>query len=96
MMTGKWNLKIKSPMNTQNATLDVTVDGDTITGTLTDANGTVEITDGKMTDKAAFKAPLKTPFGVMSFDFTLEVSGDEISGKAKMKMGSMPVTGTRA
>ena len=96
MIAGKWNPKIKPPMNTQSATLDVTVDGGAITGTLTDANGTVEITDGKMTDKATFKALMKTLFGVMSFDFTLEVNGDEVSGKAKIMMGTMPVTGTQA
>lgn len=96
MFTGKWNLKIKTPMNTQTPTIDVQVDGETLTGTLTDGNGTVELTDGRMTDKACFKAPLKTPFGVMVFDFALEVNGDELSGKAKMKMGSMTVTGVRA
>lgn len=42
------------------------------------------------------KTPMKTPFGVMVFDFALDVNGDELSGKAKMKMGSMTVTGARA
>lgn len=32
----------------------------------------------------------------MVFDFALDVNGDELSGKAKMKMGSMTVTGARA
>lgn len=96
MITGKWNLKIKTPMNTQTPSIDVTVEGDVLTGTLTDGNGTVELTDGRMADKAYFKAPLKTPFGVMVFDFALEVDGDTLSGKAKMKMGSMTVTGVRA
>lgn len=95
-MTGKWNLKIKTPMNTQTPTIDVTVDGETLSGTLTDDNGTVALSEGRMADKAYFKAPLKTPFGVMVFDFALEVNGDELGGKAKMKMGSMTVTGVRA
>ncbi|MBQ2782850.1 MAG: hypothetical protein IJE94_06645 [Oscillospiraceae bacterium] len=95
-MTGKWNLKIKTPMNTQTPVIDVVVEGDVLTGTLTDSNGTVAITDGKVGDKVTFKAPLKTPFGVMDFDFTLEVNGDELSGKAKIKMGTMAVTGVRA
>lgn len=42
------------------------------------------------------KTPMQTPFGVMVFDFALDVNGDELSGKAKMKMGSMTVTGVRA
>lgn len=97
MVAGKWNVAIKSPMGELTGVFDFNVDGELLTGTLTDANGVNAITDGKVTgEDFTFKTKLKTPMGGISFTFSGTVDGDNVSGKAKMMMGSMEFKGSRA
>lgn len=97
MVAGKWNVAIKSPMGELKGEFDFNVDGEVLTGTLTDANGANAITDGKVNgEEFTFKTKLKTPMGGISFTFSGTVDGDNVSGKAKMMMGSMEFKGTRA
>ena len=97
MVTGKWNIEIVAPIGKLGGTLDLTADGNVLTGTLTDPNGTYDITDASVNgNEFSFKCKLKTPMGAMAFTFTGAVDGDSIGGKAKMMMGSMDFTGARA
>lgn len=97
MITGKWNIEITAPIGKLGGTLDLTADGSVLTGTLTDPNGTYDITDASANgEEFTFKCKLKTPMGGMAFTFTGKVDGDAMNGKAKMMMGSMEFTGTRA
>lgn len=97
MVAGKWNIEITAPIGKLGGTLDLAVDGGVLSGTLTDPNGTYEITDTKLDgNEFVFKCKLKTPMGAMAFTFTGAADGDAISGKAKMMMGAMDFTGTRA
>ena len=97
MVTGKWNAGLKSPMGLINATLELAEDGNVLTGCLIDPNGSTEITDGSVNgNEISFKAKLKTPMGAMSVNFTGTVNGDVMTGKAKMMMGAMDFTATRA
>lgn len=80
---GSWDIVTKSPMGDQPAKLSLQVEGDTITGQMTGAQGTVDIQDGKVDgDKYTWKASIPTP--PITLEFTAGVDGDTISGSVKL------------
>lgn len=92
MVTGKWKLTINSPIGKQEATLELNEAG----GTLTDANGAVEIKDLVIDgENAKFVASVALPFGNMDFNYDLTADGDKIAGQSTMSMGSSPIEGVR-
>lgn len=97
MVTGKWNVVIKSPIGAIDACMDFTQDGEALSGSV-EANGnTAPISKGKVNgEEFAFNVSLKTPIGPMGFRVTGKVDGDTVSGTAKMPMGSNAFSGTRA
>jgi len=93
---GKWKVVLDTPLGKQNAELDLTSDGDKLTGTATQAGKSTPIEDGSVNgDDATWKVSVTTPFP-MTLAFTVSVSGDSMSGNAKA--GSFPpaaLTGER-
>ena len=97
MVTGTWNIEIVAPIGKLGGTLVMNVDGGVLSGTLTDPNGTYDITDTSVNgNEFSFKCKLKTPMGAMAFTFAGAADGDKVAGTAKMMMGAMEFTGTRA
>jgi hypothetical protein len=94
---GTWNIAIETPMGTRNTTLVLKTEGGTLTGTQSEGSASTEIAEGKASgDQLSWKVSITNPMP-MDLDFTAEVSGDKISGKAATAMfGSFPFTGTRA
>jgi hypothetical protein len=48
MVQGKWNITINTPMGERSGVLELLVTGQTLTGTLSDAEHHVAISDGKI------------------------------------------------
>ena len=84
-------------MGAQQAVLALATDGSTLTGTMAGPQGEIELTDGTADgDNLAWKAELEQPMKI-TMEFTATVSGDEITGEAKLgSFGSAGFTGTRA
>jgi hypothetical protein len=93
---GKWKVVLDTPLGKQNADLDLTSDGDKLTGTATQAGKSTAIEDGAVTgDDASWKLSVTSPFP-MTLAFTVTVAGDSMTGSAKA--GSFPpaaLTGER-
>ena len=97
MVAGKWNVALKTPMAALEVVFDLAEENGVLTGNLCDSNGASPISNGTVNgDEFSFDVNMKTPIGAMDITVTGAVDGDAISGKAKMKMGSMNFTGTRA
>ena len=94
---GVWNTVTNTPMGTQNATLTLATDGDTLTGTMAGPQGTIDVEDGTVDgDSLSWKANITTPMP-MTLEFSATVSGDEISGNVKLgAFGNASFSGTRA
>lgn len=94
---GSWETVTKSPMGDQKATLTVTTDGGTATGTYAGAMGTTEIKNGTVDgDTLNFKVDITVPMP-MTLDVTATVDGDTLTGNVGAgAFGSFPLTGTRA
>ena len=95
MVQGKWHITIKTPMGDKSGVLDLTVDGKTLTGSLSDAEHHVAISDGRVEgNKLSWKAKITTPMR-LSFKFSAIVEQDRISGDARHLLGSATFSGTR-
>jgi len=93
---GTWKVTVNSPMGAQDATLVFKTSGTNLTGTLSNASGTVPIEDGKVDgNKVSWKAHLTSPFN-LTLDCSGTVEGDTISGTVNTSFGSSPFSGRRA
>ena len=95
MVQGKWTITINTPMGEKSGVLEWLVSGKTLTGSLSDADHHVAITDGKIEgDKLSWQAKISRPMR-LSFKFTATVDADRISGTARHLLGSATFRGTR-
>ena len=95
MVQGKWNITIKTPMGDKSGVLDLAVSGKTLTGSLSDAEYHVDISDGRVDgNKLSWKAKITKPMR-LSFKFSAIVEHDRISGDARHLLGSATFSGTR-
>ena len=94
---GVWNTTMNTPMGAQKGTLTLASDGGTLTGTLSGAQGSIDLKDGMIDgDSLAWKADITQPMA-MTLEFSATVSGDEISGNVKLgAFGNASFSGTRA
>jgi hypothetical protein len=92
---GKWNITINTPMGDKSGVLDLKVDGDRLTGSLSDADHFATISDGRIEgNQLKWSAKITKPMR-LSFKFTATVDADHIRGEAKHLFGSAPFSGTR-
>jgi hypothetical protein len=93
---GTWNVVIKTPVGDRAGVLTLAVDGATLTGSLSDADHHVAISDGKVQGNTlSWSASLTKPFA-MKLKFTAVVDADRISGVAKHFLGRAEFSGSRA
>lgn len=82
-------------MGDKSGVLDLTVSGKTLTGSLSDAEHHVAISDGRVEgNKLSWKAKITKPMR-LSFKFSAIVEQDRISGDARHLLGSATFSGTR-
>jgi hypothetical protein len=92
---GTWDTVVKSPLGDQKATLTVTTDGGTFTGTNAGAMGSTEITGTVDGNTLHWTMNITVPMP-MSLDCTATVDGDTLTGSVGAgAFGSFPLTGTR-
>ena len=95
MVQGKWNITIHTPMGEKTGVLELLVNGKALTGSLSDAEHHVAISDGKIDgNRLSWQAKITKPMR-LSFKFTATVDEDRISGVARHMLGSAKFSGTR-
>jgi hypothetical protein len=96
MVAGQWNILLKTPMGDRTGVLELIVDGDSLTGSLSDGEHFAAVSDGKIDGKKlVWSAKITKPMR-LTFKFSAVVDQDRISGSAKHLLGSATFTGTRA
>lgn len=93
---GTWNIAIETPMGTRHTTLVLKNEGGALKGTQSEGSESTEISEGTVAgNQLSWKVSISNPMP-MDLDFSAEVDGDKISGKAATAMfGSFPFTGER-
>jgi hypothetical protein len=95
MVQGKWQITINTPMGERSGVLELQVAGKTLTGSLSDAEHHVAISNGTIEgNKLSWQAKITKPMR-LSFKFTATVDEDRISGSARHMLGSATFSGTR-
>ncbi len=95
MVEGKWKITINTPMGEKSGVLELLVNGKALTGSLSDAEHHVAISDGKIDgNRLSWQAKITKPMR-LNFKFTAIVEEDRISGAARHMLGSATFSGTR-
>ncbi len=95
-VSGTYDCVVKSPMGEQKSTLTVNADGDSWTGTNSGAQGTAEVTDGKVDGNTITWSMAITVPMPMTLEGSATIDGDSLDGSVKAgAFGSFPMTGTR-
>lgn len=95
--SGTWNLTMQTPVGDREVSVNLTQDGDSLTGTAIGDGNTNDIESGKVEDgRAKFNVNVTSPMP-LTLEFDLLADGDSISGNAKLGMfGTAPVSGSKA
>ena len=93
---GTWSMTMKTPMGDQAGTLTLATDGDTLTGSMSGPQGSVEIEDGTVDgDTLSWTVNMTSPMPI-KVESTATVDGDSITGEAKLgAFGTASFSGTR-
>ena len=96
-LDGTWETVTNTPMGQQKATVALQTDGDSLSGTMSSSQGTVDIKDGSVDgNTASWKVSITRPMP-MTLEFSATADGDAISGNVQLgAFGSASFTGTRA
>ena len=96
-LDGTWETVTNTPMGQQKATVTLQTDGDSLSGTMSGAQGTVDIKDGSVDgNTGSWKVSITSPMP-MTLEFSATADGDAISGNVKLgAFGSANFTGTRS
>ena len=95
MVQGKWQITINTPMGEKSGVLELLVNGKTLTGSLSDADHHVAISNGKIEgNKLSWQAKITKPMH-LNFKFSAIVDEDRISGAARHMLGTATFRGTR-
>lgn len=94
---GVWNTTMNTPMGAQKGTLTLATDGDSLTGSLSGPQGSIDLKDGAVDGESlSWKADISQPMA-MTLEFSATVDGAEISGNVKLgAFGNASFSGTRA
>ncbi|WP_395330313.1 PQQ-dependent dehydrogenase, methanol/ethanol family [Novosphingobium sp. BL-8H] len=92
---GKWNIVIQTPVGPQKAVMDLTVNGNVVTGKVSAEQGTVNVAGGIKDGRAKFEGKASMPMPItVSYDVTVKdgrMSGENSNGP----FGTFPMTGAR-
>jgi hypothetical protein len=95
MVQGKWQITINTPMGEKSGVLELLVSGKALTGSISDAEHHVAISDGKIEgNKLSWQAKITKPMR-LNFKFTAIVDENRISGAARHMLGTATFSGTR-
>ena len=94
---GTWNVTLNTPMGAQAGTLELATDGNTLTGTMSGPQGSMELEHGTADgDSLSWTVNMTQPMPI-TIEATATVDGDEISGEAKLgAFGTATFSGSRA
>jgi hypothetical protein len=95
-VAGTYQVKVTTPIGAQEGTLTLAVEGNSLSGTLTNPRGSSDFTGGEVKENEVhFTTKIRTPMGRLKGDVTGRVDGDKFTGVAKLPLGSAHIEGER-
>jgi hypothetical protein len=93
---GKWQVTIETPAGERSGFLELTSDGRSLTGFMSDGERRVPIADGRVDGNELYWSAKITKPMSLTLKFTAKVREDEIDGVAKHFLGTARFRGRRA
>ncbi|MEQ1605771.1 MAG: amidohydrolase family protein [Pyrinomonadaceae bacterium] len=95
-ISGSYSITIEVPGEALPATLNLTQQGGSLTGTMVSQLGTAQINNGRATAEG-FSFGASVPYGGANVDITMsgKVTGNQIGGTLDSALGSIPFSGTK-
>jgi hypothetical protein len=95
-VAGTYEVRVTTPVGQQKGTLTLAVEGDSLSGTLTNPRGSSDFAGGEVQgDEVHFTTKIRTPMGRLKGEITGRVNGDKFTGVAKLPLGSARIEGER-
>jgi hypothetical protein len=93
---GKWHVTIETPAGARSGVLELSSDGRSLTGFMSDGERRVPIADGRVDgNELQWTAKITKPMS-LNLKFTAKVESDEINGVARHFLGTASFRGRRA
>lgn len=93
---GSYDITTNTPMGAQKGVLTLAADGNSLSGSLSGDQGSINLEDGAINgDDLSWSANITSPMP-MKLEFSAKVDGDAISGSVKLgSFGNASFSGTR-
>jgi hypothetical protein len=91
-IAGDWDLSINAPEGVMNATASLKQDGENVTGSITSAQGTVELKGTYKAKKVELAFQVQTPNGPLDIKVNGDVDGADMKGIIDFGMGMADFT----
>lgn len=95
-VAGRWSLNVDTPQGFMTVALVLSVDGETVKGSVSSEMGDANFTGALSGADVTFTFDMAGPQGPMTVKTKATVSGDEMKGEMDYGMGVAPFTGKRA
>lgn len=93
---GTYKIKVHTPVGVEDGTLKLIVEGESLSGTITNSKGTTEFTDGKVNgNEVEFNSKIKTPMGKLKAHVNGKVENNLFEGLAKLPLGKAKIEGEK-
>lgn len=93
---GAYKIHVHTPMGTEEGTLELTVNGQSLSGTITNSKGSTEFSDGIISDnEISFETKIKTPMGRLKAKVSGKIEDDLFTGSAKLPLGTAKIEGKK-
>ena len=94
---GTYQVSIETPLGAMKATIILTTDGSSLSGSADGKVGHAEFSGGTVNgQEAAWTMSIKTPIGKMDLACAVTIDGDNLTGEVKAgNFGSFPIEGER-
>ncbi len=93
---GQYDVTVKTPVGTQEGSLRLVVDGDDLSGVLTNPKGASEFSGGTVSgNEVAFETKIRTPMGRLKAQVSGRIDGRKFTGTAKLPLGVAHIEGIR-
>ncbi|HEY2683882.1 MAG TPA: hypothetical protein VGI93_10270 [Steroidobacteraceae bacterium] len=95
-IAGKWHVTLNTPVGERKGLLELKVNGNSLTGSLSDGEHHALISDGKIKgNQLTWSAKIEKPMR-LTLKFSARIENGKISGSARHLLGSATFTGARA
>jgi hypothetical protein len=94
-ISGKWHVTLNTPLGERQGVLELRVQGDSLTGSLSDGEHHAVISEGRVRgNELTWSAKIEKPMR-LTLKFSARVENDRISGSARHMLGSATFAGVR-